>query len=344
MSDLPSNSQLFEKIISIIRESKSRVAITVNSEITLMYWNIGQSIQNDILNNQKPEYGKAVIESLAKQLTNSLGKGWSKQTLWNCLHIVEIFPNEQKISTLCRELTWSHIKILSFIQDKIKRQFYIELSKNENWSVRKLNERIDSMLFERTAISQKPDKLIEEELSKIDKEGLSSQDLVFRDPYLLDFLGLKDTYSEHDLESAIINEIQSFLSEMGTEFSFVARQKRISIDNENHKIDLLFFHRGLKRLIAIDLKLGKFKAANKGKMELYLKWMDKHDKKAGEKSPIGLILCAEKKSEQIELLELDNSNIRVADYITKELPKKVLAKKLHLAVEIAKNRIHKKEN
>ncbi len=344
MSELESNSKLFKKIISIIRESRKRVAIAVNSEITLMYWHIGKTIQTEVLNNQKPEYGKAVVASLSHQLTQSLGKGWSKQTLWNCLHIVEIFPEEQKISTLCRELTWSHIKILSFIKDKTKRQFYIQLTKNENWSVRKLNERVDSMLFERTAISKKPEKLIEEELSKINEEGLSSPDLVFRDPYLLNFLGLKDTYSEYDLESAIINEIQSFLSEMGTEFSFVARQKRITIDNEDHKIDLLFFHRGLKRLIVIDLKLGRFKAAYKGQMELYLKWIDKHDKKHGEESPIGLILCAEKKSEQIELLELDKSNIRVAEYITKVLPKEVLVEKLHLAIDKAKNQISKKEN
>jgi len=195
------------------------------------------------------------------------------------------------------------------------------------------------MLYERTAISKKPDKLIEKDLAVLREEDRLTTDLVFRDPYFLDFLGLKDTYSEKDLETAILREMESFILELGAGFSFVARQKRITVDNEDYYLDLLFFHRKLKRLISIELKLGKFKAAYKGQMELYLRWLEKYENEPGEKTPLGLILCAGKASEQIELLELDKSGIRAAEYMT-ELPKRELLKqKLHKAVESARKRL-----
>lgn len=194
------------------------------------------------------------------------------------------------------------------------------------------------MLFERTALSKKPEVLIKQELSILESEGSVTQDLVFRDPYVLNFLGLNDTFSENDLETAILNQLQQFLTELGTDFAFIARQKRIVIDNEDHKIDLLFYHRGLKRLIAIDLKLDRFKASYKGQMELYLSWLDKHERRAGEENPIGLILCSQKQEEQIELLELNKGRIRVAEYLTQLPPKELLADKLHSAIRIAREK------
>ena len=222
--------------------------------------------------------------------------------------------------------------------DPLKRDFYIEICKMENWSVRQLRERMQSMLFERTSISKKPEETIKKELKKLKTKEEFSSDLVFRDPYLLDFLGLADTYSEKDLENAIIAELQRFITEMGTDFAFLARQKRIVIDGRDYSIDLLFYHRRLQCLVVIDLKLGQFEAAYKGQMELYLRYLEKFDKKPGENTPIGLILCTGKNHEHIELLHLDKSNIRVADYLTALPPKKLLQQKLHKAVEIARNR------
>jgi predicted nuclease of restriction endonuclease-like (RecB) superfamily len=193
------------------------------------------------------------------------------------------------------------------------------------------------MLYERTAISRKPVQLAKQELKQLRDEDRITPDLIFRDPYLLDFLGLKDTYSEKDLEAAILRELERFLVELGTYFAFVARQKRITIDHQDYYIDLLFYHRGLRRLVAIDLKLGKFQAADKGQMELYLRWLAKHEQQPHEESPLGLILCAEKSNEHVELLELEKTGIRVAEYLTELPSQKVLQRRLHDAVRRARS-------
>ena len=199
------------------------------------------------------------------------------------------------------------------------------------------------MLYERTAISKKPEETIKQDLRKLQQDNQLSPDLVFRDPYLLDFLGLADTYSEKDLESTILAEMQRFITEMGSDFAFMARQKRITIDNRDYKIDLLFYHRRLKCLIAIDLKLGEFEAGHKGQMELYLRYLEKYEQVEGENTPIGLILCTGKNEEHVELMQLDKSNIRVAEYLTLLPSKAILQEKLHKAVEIARNSMMNKE-
>jgi predicted nuclease of restriction endonuclease-like (RecB) superfamily len=224
------------------------------------------------------------------------------------------------------------------MEETLKRDFYIEMCKLEKWSTRTLQERIQSMLFERTAISKKPEQTIKNDLSLLNKEQKLSADLVFKDPYVLDFLGLKDTYSEKDLESAIIAELQRFISELGSDFAFLARQKRITIDTTDYYIDLLFYHRRLKCLVAIDLKIGNFEASYKGQMELYLRYLEKYEQVEGENLPIGLILCSGKNEEHVELLQLDKSNIRVADYLTVLPSQEVLKQKLHQAIEIARSR------
>jgi predicted nuclease of restriction endonuclease-like (RecB) superfamily len=226
------------------------------------------------------------------------------------------------------------------MSDPLKREFYIEMCKLEKWSVRTFQDRIQSMLYERTAISKKPEQTIKNDLALLNKEQKLSADLVFKDPYVLDFLGLKDTYSEKDLESAIIAELQRFISELGSDFAFLARQKRITIDTTDYYIDLLFYHRRLKCLVAIDLKIGDFEAAFKGQMELYLRYLEKYEQVEGENSPIGLILCSEKNEEHVELLQLDKSNIRVADYLTLLPSQEILKQKLHQAIENAKNRMN----
>jgi predicted nuclease of restriction endonuclease-like (RecB) superfamily len=225
------------------------------------------------------------------------------------------------------------------LKDPLARDFYAEMCRVERWTVRTLRDKIRGMLFERTALSKKPAAQAKQELAKLRDEDRLTPDLVFRDPYVLDFLRLKDTYSEADLETAILRELESFLLELGVGFAFVARQVRIIIDGEDHHLDLLFYHRRLRRLVAVDLKLGKFEAAYKGQMELYLRWLEKHETQPGEDSPLGLILCAGKSDEQIELLQLDASGIHVAAYLTDLPPRDVLKRKLHEAVKLARARL-----
>ncbi|MFA4852560.1 MAG: PDDEXK nuclease domain-containing protein [Bacteroidales bacterium] len=334
---------LFADIQKLIESSRQFVAQTVNSTLTLLYWKIGQRINQDILLNQRAEYGKQIVVSLTRQLTESYGSGWSEKHLRHCLRFAETFPDEKIVSALWRQFSWSHFKALIYIDDELKRMFYTEMCKIENWSTRQLAQKIDGMLYERTAISKKPDELIKQELTGLRENNKLTPDLVFRDPYFLDFLGLKDTYSEKNLEDAILHYIEKFIMELGQGFAFVERQKRMLIDGEDDKLDLLFYHRKLKRLVAIDLKLGKFKAAYKSQMELYLRWLEKYEMQDDEETPIGLLLCAGGSHEQIELLQLDKAGIKVAEYLTELPTKKLLQEKLHKAIEISKQRMENNE-
>jgi predicted nuclease of restriction endonuclease-like (RecB) superfamily len=312
--------------------------------MTMLYWQIGSKIKTNILQNKRAEYGKEIVKQLSADLTAEYGNGWSEKHLRHCLRFAETFPDVQIVSAVQRQLTWTHIKSILYIDDELKREFYIEMCKLEQWSTRILEERINSMLYERTAISKKPDETIKHDLELLKNKQKLTPDLVFRDPYFLDILGLGDKYSEKDLETAILVELQSFIIELGSDFAFMDRQKRISVDNEDYYLDLLFLHRRLKCLVAIELKLGKFQAAYKGQMELYLRWLDKNMRIDGENTPIGLILCAGKSNEHIELLQLENSNIKVADYLTQLPDKQILEKKLRTAIEIAKQRLDANSN
>ncbi|MBN3581058.1 DUF1016 family protein [Algoriphagus aestuarii] len=336
-------SPLFGEIKQLIDQSRNQVAVTVNAALSLLYWKVGKRLQEEVLLYQRAEYGKEIISSLSKQLEQEYGKGWSKRQIHYCLQFAEAFPEEEIVHTVCAQLTWSHIRLIIPMDSEVKRMFYIEICQLENWSVRSLQEKIDSMLFERTAISKKPEETIKASLEKLKNKDVVNPDLVFRDPYVLDFLGLRDTYSEKDLEDSILNELQKFIGELGSDFAFLARQKRISIDQVDYYIDLLFYHRRLKSLVAIDLKLGHFKAEYKGQMELYLRWLEKHESLEGENPPIGLILCASKNQEHIELLQLDHGNIKVAEYMIHLPPMKVLEQKLHRAIEIAQNKLNKED-
>lgn len=341
--DVLHNTSLVNDIKQIINEGKINIAQAINVNLTATYWHIGKLIRVEILNQKRAEYGKQVLSTVSANLTEEFGNGWSVKTLQHCLHFVETFPDFEIISTLWRQLNWSHIKIIMYLKTEIERDFYSQMCRIEKWSVRVLQQKIDSMLYERTAISKKPEKLAILELKQLKDDDVLSADLVFKDHYVLDFLNLKDTYLEKDLESAILKELENFILELGVGFTFVCRQKRMVIDNKDFNLDLLFFHRKLKRLIAIDLKIGEFKASYKGQMELYLRWLEKHEAEANEDQPIGLILCAKGNSEQIELLQLDKANIKVAEYITKCLPKDLLAKKLQqfsrTAQKLIENRI-----
>ena len=332
---------LLAEVRHLIDAARQRVASAVNAELTQLYWHIGRRINAELLQGQRGAYGQQLVAELARQLTADFGKGWSEQQLRHCLRLVDTFPDEQILSTVRRELSWSHLKALIYIEDPLKRDFYLEICRVERWSVRQLQERINSLLYERTAISKKPEATIRQDLSLLRHQGQLSPDLTFRDPYVLDFLGLSDSYSEKDLESAILAELQRFIIELGSDFAFMARQKRITIDHRDYYIDLLFYHRRLRRLVAIDLKIGEFEAAYKGQMELYLRYLEKHEQMEGEATPIGLILCTGKSEEHVELLQLPQSNIRVADYLTLLPPRETLQAKLHQSIELARQKLQR---
>lgn len=335
-----SESKIISDIRNLIEQSRHQVAVAVNTGMTLMYWHIGERINREILGGERAAYGKQIVAQLAQTLQSEYGKGsFSEKHLRQMMRFAETFPDEKIVYTVCRQLTWSHIRLLVPMENKLQREFYASMAADQRWSVRTLKAKMDGMLYERTAIAKQPDEVILHDLELLRDEREMSADLAFHDPYFLDFLGLQDEYSEKDLESAIVGELQKFITEMGNDFAFMARQKRISVDNEDYYIDLLFFNRRLRCMVAIDLKLTDFKAAYKGQMELYLRWLEKHEMLEGENKPIGLILCTGKNEEHVELMHLHESNIRVAEYLMKLPDKKLLEQKLQKAVEIAKEKI-----
>ena len=336
MNELIENKNLVVELKSLIASTKEQVAISVNSSLTLMYWQIGYKINEDILKNSRAEYGKEILQTVSAKLTEEFGQGYSYSSLTRMMKFAQYFTFEN-IATLSQQLSWSHFKELLPMEDNLKIEFYAQMSALDKWSVRTLRNRIDSMLYERTALSKKPDELITYEIEKL-KEGVVTPNMVLKDPYVLDFLELNDRYLEKDLEDAILRDIENFILELGAGFSFIARQKRVQIGEDDFYIDLLFYNRKLKRLIALDLKLGKFKAEYKGQMELYLKYLEKYEKEEDENTPLGIILCSDKNQEQIELLELEKSDIHVAKYLTILPPKEEFEKRLHKAIQNAKQK------
>ncbi len=330
---------LIADLQQLIDETRSAVAVTVNAGLTLLYWRVGLRINKEILNQNRAEYGKLILQTLSAKLRAEYGRGWSERNLSYMVRFSEVFSDVEILQTLSAKLSWSHFLALIPLEKPLQREFYAEMCRVEKWSVRTLRQKINGMLYERTALSKKPDELIQHELRQLREEDRLSPDLVFRDPYFLDFLGLKDRYLEKDLEDAILRELEQFLLELGSGFAFMARQKRIQLDNDDYYIDLLFYHRGLNRLIAIDLKLGDFKAEYKGQMELYLRWLNKYERRPQENEPLGIILCAGKKQELVELLELGQSGIHVAEYLTELPPRELLEQKLHSVIVSAKERM-----
>ena len=330
---------LLGDIRQLIEQSRQHLASAVNSALTTLYWHIGQRIRSEVLQDARAGYGEQIVATLSKQLEKDYGRGFSEKNLRHMLRFAEVFPEVQIVSAARRQLSWTHFRTLIYIGDPLKRDFYLQMCQQEGWSTRTLQERLDSQLFERTALSRQPDALLAQELASLRQNGELHPGLVLKDPYVLDFLGLQDRYLEKDLEDAILRELEHFLLELGAGFSFVARQKRIQIDHDDFYIDLLFYNRRLKRLVAIDLKLGDFKAEYKGQMELYLRWLAKHEQEPGEAPPLGIILCSGKRHEQIELLELDASGIHVAEYLTVLPPREVLQAKLHEAIALSRARL-----
>lgn len=335
----PKASAILRDLRDLITGARERVASTVNTLLVLLYWEVGHRVHSEVLKSKRATYGEEIVSALSAQLVAEFGEGFSRRNLFRMIRFAELFPNRKIVSTLSAQLGWSHFVEIISLDDALKRDFYAEMCRVERWSVRTLRAKLQGMLFERTALSRKPAKLARQELVALQTEDRMTPDMVFRDPYLLGFLGLADTYSEKDLEAAILRQLEKFILELGAGFAFVDRQKRITIDHEDYYLDLLFYHRKLRRLIAIELKIGKFTAADKGQMELYLRWLERHEQQPNEATPLGLVLCTDKSEEHVELLQLDKSGIRVASYLTDLPPRDILNKKLHDAVRFAQSRL-----
>ncbi|HET7230977.1 MAG TPA: PDDEXK nuclease domain-containing protein [Longimicrobium sp.] len=331
--------ELDAEIGEMIRAARQHVAQVVNAGLTLLHWQIGNRIRREVLREERAEYGGLIIDEVSRKLRAEFGRGFGRRNLFHMVRFAEVFPDPGIVQSLITQLGWTHFLHIIAIDDPLKRDFYAEMCRVERWSTRTLAHKIQSMLYERTALSRKPEQLIREELSQLRGGGPISPDLIFQDPYILSFLGLADTYSERDLEAALLREIERFLLELGTGFAFVERQKRITVDGDDYYMDLLFFHRRMRRLVVIELKLGAFKPADKGQVELYLRWLDRHERQQGEEAPVAIILCADRKSETVEYLDLGSSGIHVAQYLTDLPSREVLRKRFHQAISNARARL-----
>jgi predicted nuclease of restriction endonuclease-like (RecB) superfamily len=331
---------LIQDIQLLIDGARHKAAQAVNTTHLLLNWHIGDRIQQEFLKDQARTelYGQQIIHSLAEELEVTYGRSYDRSSLSRMIKFAKLFPDKENVATLAQQLRWSHVIEVLAIQDDLKRDFYIEMCRIERWSVRGLRKKINSLLFERTALAKKPDILIKKELERMRDDGTLSTDVVFHDPYIIPFTGLKDNHSETDLENAILDELVPFLQELGSDFCFVARQKRMSTETTDKFLDLLLFHRSLKKLIALELKIGRFEPAHKGQMEWYLNWLDQHERKPDEGKPIGIILCADKNEDDIHYLDMDTSGIHVAQYLTALPPKKILEEKLRQAIRVARER------
>jgi predicted nuclease of restriction endonuclease-like (RecB) superfamily len=345
LSNLPDRSvaqedeALYQSIKALIERSKTQVIAQVNQALVLTYWQVGKTIKITLVTDDRAEYGKATVDALARKLSQDYGNGFSQSNLFRMIRFYERFADESILATLSPKLSWSHFVELIRVEDPLKREFYVTMCANERWSVRVLRDRMNGMLFERTAIAKKPEFVIRQELEKLAKDQATEPKLFIKDPYFLDFLDLKDNFSEKDLENAILYDLERFLLELGGGFTFVGRQKRIQVGGRDYYIDLLFFHRKLRRLVMIELKLGEFEPEHKGQVELYLKWLSKYEKEAWEEEPIALILCGGKEAELVELMDLERDNIHMAEYWLQLPPKDVIQAKLRRAIEQAQARI-----
>lgn len=334
---------LYDDVCHIIDGARNRIATYLNTEVCMTNWYVGKRIKEDVLYNQRAEYGKQVLKNLSARLTEKYGSGWGYDKLQHCVRAAYTFSEEEIVYATRTQLNWTHLRTLMSVKDPLERQFYAHMCSMERWDTRTLDEKIDRQLYQRTAISRKPEELIKKELDEAKQSSNLLPDMVFRSSYFLDMLGLPDIFTEKDLESAIITQVEDFIRELGSDFTFVARQKRISVDATDYYLDLLFFHRELRRLVAIDLKLGKFRPEHEGQMLLYLRYLNQNERKSWEESPIGLILCSEGNTEHIEYLMLDEeSPIKVAQYYTKLPDKKLLSAKLKKAIAIAKEHYQEK--
>lgn len=323
---------LLATVSGLIEEARRTLARQANSATVFLFWRIGQQVNSDILNHQRAEYGQKIVSTLATQLVGRYGRSFEARNLRRMMQFAEQVPDFGIVSPLATQLSWSLVTEVLPLKTQEARLFYLGEAASRQLGKRELRHLISRKAYERKEIANA--QLTEGSAIPLD---------TFKDPYLLDVLGLHDGYLEVDLETAILRELESFILELGGGFSFVERQKRMIIDGEDFYLDLLFFHRRLKRLVAVELKIGKFEAQHKGQMELYLGWLDRYERQEGENAPIGLILCAGKSREQIELLPLDRDKIMVAEYWTVFPERPVFERRIHALLESAREQVARRK-
>ena len=325
-------SVLFKRTCEIIETRKSRAGAYANREVTLMYWEIGRYIGSVLLGGERAEYGKRIVSTLSTQLVFKYGKSFELRNLRRMMQFAEKFDNFEIVSELATQLNWSHVIELLPLKTHEARMYYANDIVSRNYGIKELRRQISRKAYERREIAN----------TSLSEDSAIPFN-VFKDPYILDIFDLKDNFAEADLEKAILTELERFILEFGHGFAFVERQKRMIIDGGDIVLDLLFYNRKLKRLVAVELKVDSFKAAYKGQMELYLKWLDRYERQEGEEAPIGLILCATAKRESIELLEMDKSGIAVAEYWTDLPPKEDFERKIKEILHEAQERLKRRE-
>ena len=323
---------LFERVSAIIENRKSRVQAAVNSEVTLMFWEIGSYINSVILDNKRAEYGKQIVATLSLQLQEKYGSSFQYTNVSRMMKLAERFPNIEIVVPLAQQLSWSHFIALLPLKSDEAFMYYANDAMSRQLGKRELRRQISRKAYERREIANS-------QTTETSETPLNA----FKYPYLLDILELKENYLEGDLEKAIISRIEAFILEFGRGFTFVERQKRMTMDGDDFTLDLLFYNRVLKRLVAVELKLGKFKPSYMGQMRFYLKWLERYERMEGENSPIGLILCAESSRNQIELMELDKEGIAVAEYWTELPPKKEFGQKINEIYAEAQERLERRK-
>jgi len=331
--------KLHQEVRRLIETARTRVVSQVNQALVLTYWHVGNTIRTRVLMDDRAGYGDETIKRLAERLVQEFGSGFGQRNLFRMVKFTQQFFDMEILSTLSTKLSWSHFVEVFKIDDPLKREFYVGMCASEGWSVRMLRQSMDSMLYERTAISRQPEMVVRRELDDLRQNRKASPQLFLRDPYLLNFLDLADDFTEKDLENAILMDLERFILEIGTDFAFMGRQRRIQIGGNDYYIDLLFYHRKLRRLVLIELKIGDFKPEYKGQVELYLKWLERYEKQPEEETPIAIILCAGKDDEVVELMDLHQDNVHVAEYWIQLPPKEVLKNKLHKAMVEARARL-----
>lgn len=329
------SDHLYEGVTEIIDNAKKKVAVYVNAHSSMTFWSVGKYIIDDLNYQTYSSYGQKILATLSQRLMARYGKGFTYSALTRMMKVARLYNDYEMFATLSQTLTWSHFLELITIEDDTKRLFYQQMGIAEHWSVKQLRNKQDEMTYERSLLAVKPGDMMVKTLENINPHHMEP-DVVLKSSYVLDFLGLSGYYSEEDLENAIAKQLESFILELGQGFAFLERQKRFTIDGTDYYLDLLFYHRRLKCLVAIDLKLGKFKPQYKGQMELYLKYLEKYEMQADENKPIGLLLCSEGNTEHIELLMLDEDNIKVGQYLTCLPDKQWFIDKLNRSILIAK--------
>ena len=323
---------LFNYVSSIIENRKLRAQTQANQEGVLMFWEIGKYVGSVLLGNERAEYGKRIVVTLSQQLQEKYGSSFERTNITRMVKFAARFPDAQIVATLSQQLTWSHFIALLPLKTDEAFTFYANDAATRHLGVRELRKQISRKAYERREIANS-------QLTEVSAVPLN----MFKDPYLLDILELKDNYLEADLEKAILADIQKFFCEFGHGFTFVESQKEMIIEGDKTKLDLLFYNRILRRLVVVELKLGKFKAAYKGQMELYLAWLNENERLECEEAPIGIILCASANRKKVEMLKMDMAGIAVAEYWTELPPKALFEQKIKQIMEEVQERLERRK-